>query len=644
MFNNKNRFVISESSLNIKELFLSGVNIKTDDWKETLLLDEKPISIPGNNQFVLLPSEIGLQPPNYFVSYPYTGLSLFEQYNSSDYLVTGWSVSLGTSGAGPLHYTGLNIPQNYLIGPLSGAVYMRGLNNPYEKIIITPFYINSGENFTFGQIPEIRISGNTILGWDLYSGLSGAEDLSVVLQGRYHDLTQENTSQGVVMTSGDAAVSFFLEYGAVTGHGVLEYYIANQFIATRWGIYASTPGTSPLSPYPLAPQYPLSGRFYYRDPKNQQKTTITTFSLPSGQIANWNIIPNDFYIPFRRMVGIDIYYGLNDLRNVHLILGGKSIASANYFKNIVTKYIFDIFSGDIENRFGQFSTGTIGDFNSFTGFVTNSINSLSGFITEFSGQSESNFASFSGQSVASFDYLSGYLTGLIQASSAGVTSLNGSYGAIGLNGLSGIEISAQGYPEQNITVRYTSGNFNNIDLSPNTDASIPYKEGRLYYSADTKTFNAYLDKPDVTLNIGQEEYVRAVNKTNSTLNDGTVVYISGAQGSRPQIWPAIATNDYHTSHLLGITTHQALNNDEVLVTTFGSVGGINTSSFNAGSILYLSSTTSGAITNIPPTNGKRIKIGYVLNSANNGRILVIKPEEEIDNYTTIRNLTILRYI
>jgi len=121
------------------------------------------------------------------------------------------------------------------------------------------------------------------------------------------------------------------------------------------------------------------------------------------------------------------------------------------------------------------------------------------------------------------------------------------------------------------------------------------------------------------------------------------VYISGAQGSRPQVWPAIATNDYHTSHILGITTHQALNNDEVLVTTFGSVGGINTSAYAVGDILYLSHTTAGAITNIPPTN-KRIKIGYVLNSANNGRILVIKPEEEIDNYTTIRNLTILRYI
>jgi hypothetical protein len=45
-----------------------------------------------------------------------------------------------------------------------------------------------------------------------------------------------------------------------------------------------------------------------------------------------------------------------------------------------------------------------------------------------------------------------------------------------------------------------------------------------------------------------------------------------------------------------------------------------------------------------PVGGKRIKIAYALNSTNDGKILVIKPEEEIDNYLTIRNLTLLRYI
>jgi len=631
MYNNKKlRFVPSDSSFNIKELYMDGSQVTLDDWKQTILIDEKPISIPGSNAFVMLPSEIGLPSPSYFVSYPYTGESLFEEYQASYYLATGWSVSLGKPGISPAH---LDSTGGLIVAPLSGRLYGRPLNSN-TKTTITNFYIDSGINsyFNFGQIPETAISGNQIIGWDLFYSLSGAEDLSVTLHGRYNDLYQENVSDGVIMTSGDAAVSFFLEYGALTGDGVLEYYTANEFIATRWGIYAGTPGTSTLSLNPIVTQYPLSGRFYYRDPKDNVKTTISHFSLNTGSIANWQTIVPDFYIPFRKIIGLDIYYGLNDLKNLHIILGGQGIASANYFKSVVTKQIFDIFSGGIETRFGQFSTGTVGDFGAFTGFVTASVSNLSGLVTGFSGQS-----------VANFDYLSGYLTGLIQASSAGVTSLNGSYGAIGLNGLSGIEISAQGYPEQNITVKYTSGNFNSIDLSPNIDNDIPYKEGRLYYSADTKTFNAYLDKPDVTLNIGQEEYVRAVNKTNSTLINGTVVYISGAQGSRPQVWPAIATNDYHTSHILGITTHQALNNDEVLVTTFGSVGGINTSAYAVGDILYLSHTTAGAITNIPPTN-KRIKIGYVLNSANNGRILVIKPEEEIDNYTTIRNLTILRYI
>jgi hypothetical protein len=122
-----------------------------------------------------------------------------------------------------------------------------------------------------------------------------------------------------------------------------------------------------------------------------------------------------------------------------------------------------------------------------------------------------------------------------------------------------------------------------------------------------------------------------------------VVYISGVQGNRPRIWPAIGSNDFHTSHLIGVATHNILNNEEGLITTFGVVGGVNTSTYNAGDILYLSNVLVGNLTK-DPVGGKRIKIAYALNSTNDGKILVIKPEEEIDNYTTIRNLTILRYI
>lgn len=593
----------SYSNLNINSLYMSGSYVQLDDWKETILIDGRPIVAPGANQFVVLPSEIGLQPPSYFVSFPYTGTSLYEEYTATSYIVTGWNVSLGKSGVGPAHTDPSN-PSQLLYGPLTGRFYTRGLANPEPKTEITSFWINSGSFFNSGTIPEVTISGDTIIGWDIYSGLSGAEDLIISLRGRYSDINEANVSNGVIMSSGDSAISFFLEYGSITGETVLEYYLPNEFIATRWGLYSASTGSSTIgNGDPLAPQEPLSGRFYYRDPKSAERTTITSFTMPTGTYSSFSLIGQDKYILPRKIIGIDIYDGLNNLTNLHLVLGGRAVASANYVKNIVTKDIFDIFSG----------------------------------------QANAKIDLFSGQMTGDFYGLSGFLTGLIEAGNSGITSINGSYGAVYFDGVSGIKVGG-GYPSQSISIEYTSGNFNNIDISPNLDANMPYKEGRLYYSSDTKTFNAYLDQPDVTLNIGQEQYVRMVNKTNATIANGTVVYISGAQGNRPLCWPAIATNDFHTSHLVGIATHDILNNQEGLITTFGEVGGINTSSYSAGDTLYLSNTTAGALTKIRPSYGKIMKIAYAINSSNNGKLLVIRPMEDIDNFQTIRNLAILRYI
>jgi len=435
----KNRIKTSYSNLNVASLFLSGSHVRLDDWRETLLIDEKPLAIPGANQFIILPYEIGLQPPSYFTSFPYTGLSLYEEYTASSYIVTGWNISLGKSGVGPTHFNEAN---QLLYGPLSGDFYVRDLQNPYNKNTIASFWIDSGNFFNFGTISPTVISGDNIIGWNIYSGLSGAEDLIVSLQGRYSDLNEENVSDGVIMSSGDSAVSFFLEYGAITGETILEYYLPNEFVATRWGIYSATTGSSAIgNGDPLTLYEPLSGRFYYRDPKNDARQTITTFTMTTGVYASFATMPQDLLISPRKIIGIDIYKGLNNLKNLHIVLGGRAIASANYFKNVITKDIFDIFSG--------------------------------------------------------------FVTGLAVAVGNGVTTLNESYGAISLDGISGVEVSKDGYPSQTIRVQYTSGNFNTIDFAPNLDINVPYKEGRLYYSNDTKTLN--LDSRKVATVTSEQE-------------------------------------------------------------------------------------------------------------------------------------------
>lgn len=415
----RRRLINSDTSLSIEDLYLEGVRVNLDDFKQTILLDDRPIVIPGNNQFVLLPSEMGLQPPSYFASVPYTGLSIYEEYVSSDFLVTGWSAYLGVSGSGPAHFAS-GTSGAAILSPLSGSVYLRSTTNPNSRITIASFSINSGLYASSGSFAEKTISGGCILGWDIYSGLSGAEDFSLVLNGRYQDLYEGNISQGVVMSSGDASISFFSEYGG-TGNTLLEYYTANEFIATRWGVYVSSTGTGPSN---LSYNSPLSGRLYYREPKSTGTVTIAEFTLDSGQYYSNYTLPAEKYIPFRHMVGVDIYRSLSNIRNLNIVLGGKSISSANYYKSLITQAQFESFSGFIT---GLVESGTAG---------VSSLNTLYGPV------SIAGSGGISVVNVGSIIYI-GY-TGASGSASAGITgdyvkTLNGLTGIISINASGGLK-------------------------------------------------------------------------------------------------------------------------------------------------------------------------------------------------------------
>ena len=160
-------------------------------------------------------------------------------------------------------------------------------------------------------------------------------------------------------------------------------------------------------------------------------------------------------------------------------------------------------------------------------------------------------------------------------------------------------------------------------LTFNTSATgVPTTEGTLSWSATDHTLNVQSEIADSVLQVGQENWIRAVNKTGSTIVDGKAVYISGAQGNRPKISLAKA-NAEATSYTIGVTTANISNNAEGYVTVLGLVRGFNTSSFTEGDPLWLSATTAGSLTNIPPPAPNHATfVGYALNSTNNGTIFV----------------------
>ena len=168
----------------------------------------------------------------------------------------------------------------------------------------------------------------------------------------------------------------------------------------------------------------------------------------------------------------------------------------------------------------------------------------------------------------------------------------------------------------------------------NTTPSISASQGLTYWDAAEATLATTLDVTNgVTLQHGQEMYVRAVNKTGVTITDGQVVYISGAQGNRPKMTLAQA-DSISTSLVIGVATQNIADNAEGFVTTVGVVNGFNTSGFTAGDELFLSATSAGVLTNIPPSSpNNSAAVGIALNSTNNGSIYV-HPQQTLSGDTT----------
>lgn len=118
----------------------------------------------------------------------------------------------------------------------------------------------------------------------------------------------------------------------------------------------------------------------------------------------------------------------------------------------------------------------------------------------------------------------------------------------------------------------------------------------------------------VTLQVGQEQLIRVLNKTGSTIENMHVVYITGAQGNRVTAAQAQA-NNASADKTLAVATQAIANNAEGFATLQGLVRDIDTSMWAEGTELWLSATTSGAITNVrPAAPNHQVRIGYVVRS------------------------------
>jgi hypothetical protein len=148
-------------------------------------------------------------------------------------------------------------------------------------------------------------------------------------------------------------------------------------------------------------------------------------------------------------------------------------------------------------------------------------------------------------------------------------------------------------------------------------------EGLIKWNDDDKTMDICTENGDVTIQSGQEMHVRGTNKTGSTLTNGQVVYIDGAQGSRPTFALANATSEDTSERTIGIVTADILDNATGYVTTTGLVRDIDTSALAAGDVAYLSTTPGGFTNTSPASPNHMVSLGVVIRShADEGIIYV----------------------
>ncbi len=127
----------------------------------------------------------------------------------------------------------------------------------------------------------------------------------------------------------------------------------------------------------------------------------------------------------------------------------------------------------------------------------------------------------------------------------------------------------------------------------------------------------------VVLQVGQENHIRGVNKSGTTIIDGNAVTIIGAQGLRPKIDLSDIDNPPLNNSSTGLATEDILNNQEGYVTTFGLVRGLDTSMFSEGDRVW-ATTTAGVISStVPVAPNRKVFIGIVVvSNPSNGSIFV----------------------
>lgn len=201
-----------------------------------------------------------------------------------------------------------------------------------------------------------------------------------------------------------------------------------------------------------------------------------------------------------------------------------------------------------------------------------------------------------------------------------------------------------------IVSRDSNQSFDITGIDFDTLDTIESAVGRLSWDDGEGTLSLGLKGGNVNLQLGQEEVALCYNGTGETLTQGTVVYVSGAQGQRPKISKASASSESSSSKTFGVVTENIANESEGFVATFGIVRGLNTISLSEGSALWLSTTPGQFTSTMPTAPNHAVFIGYCIRSHETSGQIFVKIQngyeiEELHNVSinSLQDNDILQY-
>jgi hypothetical protein len=170
----------------------------------------------------------------------------------------------------------------------------------------------------------------------------------------------------------------------------------------------------------------------------------------------------------------------------------------------------------------------------------------------------------------------------------------------------------------------------------NTEAAVTSAitdiKGRVHWNDDDQALNVGTGEAgSPVLQVGQEQWLRVSNKTGTTLPNGCVVYVNGAQGQRPTVTSADNGIENNSSLTIGLLTEEILHNGIGFCNTFGLVRGVDTAGMTEGGALYLG--TSGTYTETRPVSpAHEVRLGEVIFADATDGIIFTKVQNGFELY------------